>query len=174
MFGKALKSLWVLAAVFAVAGAAGCTPMEEPFPGYNDVCGLAIKDQPHFYKDHSSALWTYTSGPKAGHRYIGISEAFDKEHKAYRIFTIAHHCGNHVHNHRPTFDHLGRQIRSTEETHQDELEADCWAAKTLAAAGFDDWDKLFKYGAFSTAPSDEINPSGPTRQKNVRRCAGIS
>lgn len=95
-------------------------------------------------------------GPEGPVIYIRQDGMTDQN--LYR-FILAHECGHHA------AGHVNSHPRSQEESNQRELEADCWAARTIGGQ----MDSMALQAAFNDASTQ--GPFGQQRHAMIYQCA---
>ena len=134
------------------------------FAGYDEFCGVPVIVRPN---PQSATAERDSLGRPEIHVDPGVMANWTMS----RIFTLAHECGHHKLGHTTPG---GTWIRNTQfwATRAQELEADCWAARALAANGYRrDLEKAYIDFAYQGSVPPGNYPSGQERAHNVARCA---
>ena len=135
------------------------------FAGYAEFCGVPII----VARTPQDAVATRD---QFGRPVIYVDPGVMANWTMSRVFAIAHECGHHMRGHVTP---QGMWWRNTQfwATRAQELDADCWAASTLASQGYY-WGDLERAayefaarGPFMEGPY----PSGQERAQVVVRCA---
>ena len=134
------------------------------FAGYDAFCGLPVIVE----STSQDAVATIRNNM----RIIIVDPGVMSNWKFSRMFALAHECGHHVLGHLSLQERFSRSHMNA--TARQEISADCWAAKVLAANGY--------YGEIERAIRDNDGqgpmmngpyPSGTTRAAYIGQCAGI-
>lgn len=135
----------------------------QVFAGYDEFCGLPVV----VGSDPQTA--TARRDP-AGRPFIHIDPGAMGNWTMSRRFTLAHECAHHLLGHTTQLGHLHRYSGGTA---RQELEADCWAARQLAALGLDvDLTRTALQFASQGHFRGSNYPTGSERAANIARCAG--
>lgn len=136
------------------------------FAGYDEFCGIRVIVTPN-PQLASASIDQYG-------RVIYVDPGVMSNWTMSRIFLLAHECGHHRKGH---ITPNGMWFRNTQfwATRAQELEADCWAAKALAANGyFGDIERTVRQFASQGIYPQGNYPSGQERAQVIDRCAGIN
>jgi hypothetical protein len=153
-----LVSLLLMPGTSSEANAAGM------FVGYDAFCGLPVVQGP----DPQIAT---ARRDQFGRPFIHIDPSAMANWSSSRIFTLAHECAHHRLGHT---SQLGARHRYMGGTRQQELEADCWAARQLSANGYyQDITATVVQQAMRGHFAGSGYPSGRERATNVLACAGL-
>lgn len=129
-------------------------------PDFSQHQGPPLQNQycqvPTFRNDSVPFRGFAMVGPNGPVIYIRADGMTDQH--LYR-FILAHECGHHAANNVQTAP------RSQEESNQRELEADCWAARTMAAQ----LDAMALQAAFNDAATQ--GAFGQQRNAMIQQCA---
>ena len=134
------------------------------FVGYDDFCGVPVIVRPN---PQSATAERDSLGRPVIHLDPGVMANWTMS----RIFTLAHECGHHKLGHTTPG---GTWIRNTQfwATRAQELEADCWAARALAANGYRrDLERVYIDYAYQGGVPPGDYPAGQERARIVARCA---
>ena len=137
------------------------------FAGYAQFCGVPIIVAP---TPQRAVAWR---DPRTGQPLIAVDPGVMGNWTASRVFAIAHECGHHMRGHTMP---QGRWWRHMDfwATRAQELDADCWAAATLAAHGYwylADLERAARDFAMEGPFMQGNYPSGRERAEVVARCA---
>jgi len=158
------QRVWhVIAAITATT--AVTDSQSSMFAGYDEFCGIRVivVSNP---QTASAAHDVY--GP-----VIYVDPGAMVDWTASRIFTLAHECGHHKGGHVTP---MGQWFRHTQfwATRSQELEADCWAGRALAEAGYhQDLERTIRDYARQGGQMQGTYPSGLERAQTIARCAGL-
>jgi len=137
---------------------------QEMFAGYDAFCGLPVVVGP----DPQTA--TAQRFPD-GSPFIHIDPRAMANWTASRLFVLAHECAHHRLGHTT---HLGAQMRFMGGPRQQELEADCWAAKALQSIGqLGDINRQVIESASQGHFAQGGYPTGAERAQAVMQCLGV-
>ena len=155
---KTLCRFLVLALLFLVS--AGSSQAQQPL-GPAAFCGVPTFAAPN-QQGASATVWQGTP--------VIIIDPSQFQSQLWLQFVVAHECAHHVIGHTlPS----GMWFRNTTNwaTAAQDLEADCWAARTVSpqAAAFAA-QHFARQGAQAGAPG---YPTGFQRADNIARCAGF-
>ena len=135
------------------------------FAGYDEFCGIPVIVRPN---PQSATAERDSLGRPVIHVDRGVMANWTMS----RIFTLAHECAHHRLRHTTPG---GTWIRNTQfwATRAQELAADCWAARALAANGYRrDLERAYIDFAYQGSVPPGNYPSGQERAQTVARCAG--
>lgn len=133
------------------------------FAGYDEFCGIRVIVTP----TSQFAIATYDQfGP-----VINVDPGVMGNWTLSRIFVLSHECGHHALGHLSLVEQ-----KPFNATRQQELQADCWAARTLASNGYSDAIKKTIKQNSSFGPYMQNTypyPSGVERAQHIAKCAKI-
>lgn len=158
-----LLALFLFGAAFLVSK----TAFAQTFAGFDQFCNVPVivENNP---QDASAGRDGY------GNRVIYVDPGVMANWTMSRMFALAHECGHHVLGHSTP---AGMWFRNTQywATRQQELAADCWAARQLAALrDQQDLRRMILTFAGQGPISRGPYPSGTERAHHVAECAGIN
>jgi hypothetical protein len=137
----------------------------QVFAGYDMFCGLPVV----IGQDPQTAT---ARVDQYGNPFIHIDPSVSSNLTLSERFVIAHECGHHILGHSSA---LGTAQRYMGGTRQQELDADCWAARKLASVGlYADLSVTIMSHASSGHFASQGYPTGLERANNVMACAGAS
>ena len=161
-----IRSLAFAALLAAAPVPAAAGQGDEPFPGYDSVCGYPLIEA-------ATASIAQARSGDGGQPVIVLDPVLSGSDEAHRrAFMIAHECAHHRLGHVAEAERRKRtQSRGVVRDH--ELSADCWAAETLARARMDRTirvmqDRFFRAGRYSPGGG---YPAGIQRASIIRTCA---
>ena len=132
--------------------------------GFDSFCGLPV------YTGYNPQIATAEIDIN-GQPIIHIDPSAFNNQSHSRLFVLAHECAHHKLGHTSQF---GKAQRFYGGTRQQELDADCWAAKQLKKYGF---FNDINYATFVNIANGFFTgngyPSGVERAKNIQECAGF-
>ncbi|TNC82814.1 MAG: hypothetical protein C9356_02800 [Oleiphilus sp.] len=135
------------------------------FVGYDSFCGLPVIVE----RTSQSAVATIRSGQ----RVIIVDPSVMDNWRFSRVFVIAHECAHHILGHLSPSQQFQRQHMNA--TRRQEIEADCWAARTLANNGY---IREIQRAVVQNASQGPIMqgpyPSGMERAEFIANCAGVN
>jgi hypothetical protein len=135
------------------------------FAGYDDFCNLPVIVEPN----RQDAEATYRNGS----RVIILDPGVMGNWTLSRIFTLAHECAHHGLGHVSLTGIYARAHLNA--TRDQELSADCWAAKSLAEFGYyEEIERSIDDMSSMGHIAQGTYPSGKDRARVIARCAGIS
>lgn len=135
----------------------------DMFAGYDAFCGLPVV----VGYDPQTAT---ARKDQFGQKYIHIDPSAMSNWTNSRIFVLAHECAHHLLGHT---DPLGELERFSGGTAKQELEADCWAAKSLREIGLIfDINRTILQNVARGHFSINGYPSGSQRANNILECIG--
>lgn len=140
------------------------TAQPAMFAGYDQFCGIPVIVR-HNPQSATAERDLY------GNPTIHVDPGVMKDWTMSRVFTLAHECGHHRLGHTTRG---GRYVRNTQfwATRVQELEADCWAARALAANGYAyDLRRSYIDFAYKGGFRPGNYPSGLERADTVARCS---
>lgn len=132
------------------------------FAGFDDFCKLpvVVGDDPQTASARTDQY---------GRKYIHMDRGAMADWTAPRIFVLAHECAHHRLGHTSALGHLERYTGGTA---KQELEADCWAARVLAQAGYHgDIKRMMLQTAYMGHFASPGYPTGTQRSVNIGKCA---
>jgi hypothetical protein len=160
IFRTSLSVLTLLCALCASNASA------QMFAGYDQFCGVPVVVVPN--PQTASA-----ARDQFGRPVIYVDPGVMANWTMSRMFALAHECAHHKLGHTLP---QGMWFRNTQHwaTRQQELAADCWAAKALAEIeDRGDLQRTIMQFASQGAMAYGAYPTGAERARNVARCAGI-
>jgi hypothetical protein len=133
------------------------------FAGYDDFCGVRVIVAP---TPQQTVASQDAQGP------ILLVDPFVLTNlTTSRVFAIAHECAHHKLGH---FSVTGAAKQPFNATHQQELDADCFAARNLVANGYgEDLQRATLHYAADGARPQGPFPYGVERANQVATCAGF-
>lgn len=157
----------MIAVVVGVAGlSSGAAARAQPgmFAGYAEFCGVPVI----VARTPQGAV---AARDQFGNPVIYADPGVMANWTASRVFTMAHECGHHMRGHTTPQGMWWRNMDFWA-TRAQELDADCWAAATLARLGYYLRDVERAARDFARrGPFMEGNyPSGQERAQVVARC----
>lgn len=159
----------VFSAILALfASAEAHAEADEPFDGYNALCGYEIVFRPNLFL--STAEITDEGDPLI----VLDPNLLEPRQKFHRLFLIAHECAHHRLEHT-TQEGLKTRSMSHNAVSDQELSADCWASEHLASVGYSKRleriaDEFYRRGFISPGQG---YPAGIQRSNMIRLCAGL-
>lgn len=133
----------------------------QMFAGYDSLCNLPVIVG-------SDPQLATARVDNSGNPYIHVDPAVMSNWTTSRIFVLAHECAHHLLGHTTS---LGKMQRFRGGTKQQEMKADCWAAKVLLDAGYTaDITRTILEWANKGHFSASGYPSGIERAKNISNC----
>ena len=158
-----ILTMALLCAGLSVTLAARAQP--PMFAGYAELCGVPVIVE----RTSQDAVATRD---RFGRPVIYVDPGVMANWTMSRVFAIAHECGHHMRGHVTP---QGLWWRNTDfwATRTQELDADCWAASTLAAQGYylSDLERAAYDFARQGPFMNGTYPSGQERAQVVARCA---
>lgn len=133
------------------------------FAGFDQLCGLpvVVGPDPQIATARKDAF---------GRPFIHVDPGAMRNWTTSRRFVLAHECAHHRLGHTSP---LGEQQRFFGGTRQQELEADCWAARALRQHGLTaDITRTVLEHASQGHFAANGYPSGQERAHNIQACAG--
>jgi hypothetical protein len=135
----------------------------EVFVGYDSFCNLPVV----VGSDQQTAT-ARTDGN--GNKFIHVDPGVMNNWTTSRMFVLAHECAHHLLGHT---SNLGQAERYYGGTTKQELEADCWAAKSLQSIGnTQDISRTILEQASKGHFAGGNYPSGYQRAQNILACVG--
>ena len=153
-----------LAIAMAILGSTAAHAQEN-FAEYDTLCGYQII----YWPTRHMALSHVTPD---GREVIILDPLLQRgEETARRVFLTAHECAHHRMGHSDPAS-VARRISHRGEVADQELSADCWAAETLAKAGFaaELEEIAVKFYQSGGASPGNGYPSGIQRALMIKRC----
>jgi len=147
-------------------GLSSTAAMAQMFAGYNQFCGVPVAVVPN--PQSASAARDALGNP-----VIYVDPGVMNNWTMSRMFALAHECAHHVLGHTLP---QGMWFRNSQAwaTRQQELEADCWAARRLGEIRDEDSLRRMIMQFASQGPlTYGPYPSGNDRALAVAQCAGI-
>lgn len=139
------------------------SPAQSVFAGYDSFCGLPVVVG---YDPQTASA----RRDQSGNPFIHVDPGAMANWTISRMFTLAHECAHHLLGHTTP---LGAMQRFSGGTRQQELEADCWAARALRQVGHDfDIDRMIWQNVQQGHFAGYGYPSGTERAQNILNCIG--
>jgi hypothetical protein len=136
---------------------------QSVFAGYDAFCGLPV------VVSHDPQTAT-ARRDQSGNPFIHIDPGAMANWTISRMFTLAHECAHHLLGHTTR---LGVMQRFYGGTRQQELEADCWAARALRQVGQNvDLERMIWQNIQQGHFAGNGYPSGHERAQNILNCIG--
>lgn len=138
----------------------------QMFAGYDEFCGVPVVVVPN--SQNASA-----ARDQFGNPVIYVDPRVMSNWTMSRRFALAHECAHHMLGHTLP---QGMWFRNTQywATRQQELQADCWAARQLARThNVQDLRRMIVQFASQGPMPQGAYPSGTERAHAAARCAGI-
>lgn len=156
----------IVVATMMIVFSARVSAEEEPFKGYQELCGYPLVYIPNL------TISQAVIEPN-GEKVIVLDPSLTAPLESpRRQFLIAHECAHHRMDHAGIASRQAR-LRSAKVVRDQELSADCWAAETLAVLGLDRpiqimADRFYKAGLYSPGGG---YPAGIQRSTIIIHCA---
>jgi hypothetical protein len=132
------------------------------FAGYDAFCGLPV------IVESTPQLAVATI--RNNIRVILVDPSVMSNWRFSRIFSLAHECGHHQLGHLSPQEMFSRAHMSA--TPRQEMHADCWATRALAANGrYDEIERAIRDNDRDGPMMNGAYPSGMTRASYIRQCA---
>jgi|CXWL01.1.fsa_nt_gi hypothetical protein len=135
---------------------------QQIFAGYDVFCGLpvVVASDPQIASARTDAN---------GQKFIHVDPSAMANWTSSRMFTLAHECAHHLLGHSSAAGTVQRYYGGTREQ---ELAADCWAARKLRSAGLlNDVTRTMVQQASQGHFAGAGYPSGVERASNIANCA---
>jgi hypothetical protein len=138
------------------------TAQPSMFAGYDAFCGLPVIVE----STPQHAVATIRNNV----RIIIVDPSVMSNWRLSRMFSLAHECGHHQLGHLSPQEMFSRAHMNA--TPRQEMHADCWATRALAANGrYDEIERAIRDNDREGPMMNGAYPSGMTRASYIRECA---